>query len=228
MSYEIAIHNNSISSGNLLSSLFDDPDRESRVLYAKYWQHKLKDNPNVSFPDALVKEVADSTNRFSFAYLKEALYVRCDAFYDIYFIGSPHRRSVSALITLARFSETDKPSFATVLMAQIKALREQLDSQGRYITVAPDNDTIVSNESAGQGNHDFLNVSDTLSDAVNESMTITPSNRIYTTQEPTSPSMLDQITALLQGQGNGQFYATGGSTSTNPFSHAMMQQQQLP
>ena len=56
-------------------SLFDNPDREERILYAKYWQKKLVDNRNISFPDTLVWTVADATDKFSFAYLKEALYV---------------------------------------------------------------------------------------------------------------------------------------------------------
>jgi hypothetical protein len=54
-------------------SLFDNPDREERALYARYWQQKLKDNNDISFPDSLVNEVADTTEQFSFAYLKEAL-----------------------------------------------------------------------------------------------------------------------------------------------------------
>ena len=60
--------------------MFDDPDREERTLYAKYWQEKLKDNKNISFPDPLVDEVASSTEQFSFAYLKEALCVHAFTF----------------------------------------------------------------------------------------------------------------------------------------------------
>lgn len=56
-------------------SLFDDPDQEERTLYAKYWQKKLESNEDISFPDELVTDVAASTDQFSFAYLKEALYV---------------------------------------------------------------------------------------------------------------------------------------------------------
>ena len=56
------------------SSLFSDPNKASRVLYAEYWQKKLKDNKDVSFPDSLVIVVAEETEGFSFAYLKEALY----------------------------------------------------------------------------------------------------------------------------------------------------------
>lgn len=38
-----------------------------------YWQEKLKDNDEIYFPESLVEEVADLTQGFSFAYLKEAL-----------------------------------------------------------------------------------------------------------------------------------------------------------
>ncbi|KAK7054214.1 ATP-dependent Zn protease [Favolaschia claudopus] len=87
--------------------LFDDPTRDERVLYAKYWQNKLKDNKEVDFPDTLVEEIADQTGQFSFAYLKEAF--------------------VSCLVTLAGYEGDDKPSFATAMKAQIKELRKQLN-----------------------------------------------------------------------------------------------------
>jgi transitional endoplasmic reticulum ATPase len=54
-------------------SLFDDPDREERKHYAQYWQEKLKGTQGVDFPDSLLDTVADSTEGFSYAYLKEAL-----------------------------------------------------------------------------------------------------------------------------------------------------------
>ncbi|KAF7332044.1 ATP-dependent Zn protease [Mycena kentingensis (nom. inval.)] len=87
--------------------LFDDPDREERALYAKYWQGKLKSNSEIEFPDSLIEEVADQTKQFSFAYLKEAF--------------------VSALVSLAGFEGDSKPSFSHFLFAQIKTLRKQLD-----------------------------------------------------------------------------------------------------
>ncbi|KIM91080.1 hypothetical protein PILCRDRAFT_811596 [Piloderma croceum F 1598] len=87
--------------------LFDDPDRDERALYAKYWQDKLKDNKDISYPDSLVDEVASSTGKFSFAYLKEVF--------------------VSSLVLLAGFEGEHKPDFASVIKGQIKALRQQLD-----------------------------------------------------------------------------------------------------
>ncbi|KAF9006566.1 P-loop containing nucleoside triphosphate hydrolase protein [Cyathus striatus] len=86
---------------------FDDPDLEERKLYVQYWQKKLKDNHEIPFPDRLISEVADMTDRFSFAYLKEAF--------------------VSALVTFAGYEGEDKPTFEWLLKDQIKTLRKQLD-----------------------------------------------------------------------------------------------------
>ena len=43
--------------------------------YARYWQNKLKDSENIDFPDELAASIADNTDGFSFAYLKEVLCV---------------------------------------------------------------------------------------------------------------------------------------------------------
>ncbi|KAI0796858.1 P-loop containing nucleoside triphosphate hydrolase protein [Abortiporus biennis] len=87
--------------------MFDDPDLEERTLYAQYWQNKLKQNKSVAFPDSLVTEIAASTAKFSFAYLKEAF--------------------VSTLVLLAGMEDGEQESFASVLKKQIKELRNQLD-----------------------------------------------------------------------------------------------------
>ncbi|KAG8218670.1 P-loop containing nucleoside triphosphate hydrolase protein [Butyriboletus roseoflavus] len=89
--------------------LFDDPDYQERVLYAKYWQEKLKDNDEIAFPVSLVEEVADLTQGFSFAYLKEAF-----------------------VSTLVRITDTDtdgRVEFSVMLKSQIMALRKELGKQ---------------------------------------------------------------------------------------------------
>lgn len=52
--------------------LFDVPDREERVKYCEYWRNKLRDNRKVEFPQEMSGRIADITEEFSFAYLKEA------------------------------------------------------------------------------------------------------------------------------------------------------------
>jgi hypothetical protein len=71
---ELVNLSNSCPSLNLPSE-FDDPDTEARSLYVRYWQKKLENNKEILFPEDLVIEVVASTEQFSFAYLKEALYV---------------------------------------------------------------------------------------------------------------------------------------------------------
>lgn len=41
----------------------------------KYWQKKLENNPIVQFTDSLADELVATTAGFSFAYLKEVVYV---------------------------------------------------------------------------------------------------------------------------------------------------------
>lgn len=51
---------------------FPLPSREERVLYCEFWRGKLKGNEDVEFPERLCPKIADITQEFSFAYLKEA------------------------------------------------------------------------------------------------------------------------------------------------------------
>ncbi|KAF2791997.1 P-loop containing nucleoside triphosphate hydrolase protein [Melanomma pulvis-pyrius CBS 109.77] len=52
--------------------LFPLPDKAERSLYAQYWRNKLKGKKNIEFPSKLCDAIADITDDFSFAYLKEA------------------------------------------------------------------------------------------------------------------------------------------------------------
>ncbi|TFK22343.1 P-loop containing nucleoside triphosphate hydrolase protein [Coprinopsis marcescibilis] len=92
--------------------LFDDPDLDERKLYVIYWQKKLEGNPDVDFPDKLVDDIAKLTDRFSFAYLKEAF--------------------VSTLVTLAGAEADKKQPFAELLKTEIEILRKELNKGGQY------------------------------------------------------------------------------------------------
>ncbi|KZW03762.1 P-loop containing nucleoside triphosphate hydrolase protein [Exidia glandulosa HHB12029] len=85
--------------------LFDDPDREERTLYVKYWQRKLKSNDKLEFPDSLVKEIAGMTSGFSFAFLKEAF--------------------VSTLVLIA--TGTERRSFGDAIKNTIQNLRKEIN-----------------------------------------------------------------------------------------------------
>ncbi|PPQ65944.1 hypothetical protein CVT26_010706 [Gymnopilus dilepis] len=95
---------------------FGDPDEPERRTYAQYWQQKLVSNKEIKFPDKLAVKIARESEKFSFAYLKEAF--------------------VSSLVRLAGIEGT-KPSFEIVIIAEIKSLREQLgDSLGSSVCEA--------------------------------------------------------------------------------------------
>ena len=57
------------------TSNFPNPSQSERRDYAIYWQHKLHSNRDIDFPDSLLDEFAEKTDEFSFAYMKEALWV---------------------------------------------------------------------------------------------------------------------------------------------------------
>jgi SpoVK/Ycf46/Vps4 family AAA+-type ATPase len=52
--------------------LFALPVRSERVQYAQYWRKKLQGNKKIEFPKVLCGMIADITDDFSFAYMKEA------------------------------------------------------------------------------------------------------------------------------------------------------------
>ncbi|OLN87314.1 putative ATPase YjoB [Colletotrichum chlorophyti] len=79
---------------------FPDPNLEQRIAYCHFWQGKLKNNRDISFPDKLCEAIAKITDKFSFAYIQEAF--------------------VAALLAIARQSEGSKRS-------SIKALTEELE-----------------------------------------------------------------------------------------------------
>lgn len=51
---------------------FDVPNRDERIQYSEYWRNKLRNNKKVDFPKEMSARVADITEDFSFAYMKEA------------------------------------------------------------------------------------------------------------------------------------------------------------
>lgn len=99
------------------------------MLYAKYWQEKLKDNDEISFPESFVEEVADLTQGFSFAYLKEALYARPLSCVRPYTQPLP-LFSVSTLVRITNAADGDeRVEFPVVMKSQIMTLRKELGEQ---------------------------------------------------------------------------------------------------
>ncbi|KAF8314781.1 P-loop containing nucleoside triphosphate hydrolase protein [Clavulina sp. PMI_390] len=106
---------------------FTDPSLGERTLYCQYWQKKLSSNESIVFPESLVGEIANCTNGFSFAYLKEAF--------------------VSALVGLATGTETG--AFTDVIFRRIAILREELEGKAAS-SDAVDVENIAVSSSVGQ------------------------------------------------------------------------------
>ncbi|KAI4724959.1 P-loop containing nucleoside triphosphate hydrolase protein [Aureobasidium sp. EXF-10728] len=95
--------------------LFPNPNFDQRVMYAHFWQRKLKDNKDIEFPDKLCEAVSSMTDGFSFAYMQEAF--------------------VASLLALAlrekeeghHDADLDKLPLWQQLKKQIKILRDELN-----------------------------------------------------------------------------------------------------
>lgn len=83
---------------------FPLPNKDERVQYAEYWRGKLSSRKDIDFTKEFVDTIADMTERFSFAHLKEAF--------------------VSTLVIIATKPESE--SFPDVMQKQIKELRKQI------------------------------------------------------------------------------------------------------
>lgn len=91
--------------------LFPDPDRKERVMYAHFWQGKLKSNKEIAFPDELCEKMADITDGFSFAYMQEAF--------------------VAALLAIARGSKGDDPDVWTEVLKSDATVDEQSEAMAK-------------------------------------------------------------------------------------------------
>ncbi|KAH6914827.1 ATP-dependent Zn protease [Coprinopsis sp. MPI-PUGE-AT-0042] len=169
---------------------FDDPDEESRKLYVLYWKKKLESNHDIDFSDKLVDDIAKSTSRFSFAYLKEAF--------------------VSALVTLAGWDSNEKrPSFESVIKAEIAKLSKQLDKP-EEVSVQPE----VLVNGANAPSH-LLAAIDAFS------LTEGGSKRIYGTSQPTGyeqstdniRSLANRLSDIADAQSFRRYCGGGASSS---------------
>lgn len=88
---------------------FPNPTEGERRDYAVYWQTKLNGTEGIDFPDELLDEFAGKTDKFSFAYMKEAF--------------------IASLLIIAGQDPSTPPDFPGLLMDQVDKLRKQLDEE---------------------------------------------------------------------------------------------------
>jgi transitional endoplasmic reticulum ATPase len=95
--------------------LFPNPNHEQRIMYAQFWQEKLKDNKDVEFPDRMCEAVSSITDGFSFAYMQEA------------FVASLLALALSEKEEGHHDTDLDKLPLWQQLKKQIKILRDELE-----------------------------------------------------------------------------------------------------
>jgi transitional endoplasmic reticulum ATPase len=117
---------------------FPNPDSAQRVLYAKFWQGKLKDNKDVKFPDELCDKVAEITDGFSFAYMQEAFVASLLAIavrggknhedaVDADKWSGPHDPLTKLEVQGGGDSDVEKLELWVELQKQVKILRDEID-----------------------------------------------------------------------------------------------------
>ena len=109
--------------------LFDLPNQDERVQYCEYWRKKLKGNKKIAFPEPLCGMIADITDKFSFAYMKEAFVASLMAI-------RRHQDDASAEAEAAAGAsgggdgkdEAEKSLLWNEIQKQVKILREEMDN----------------------------------------------------------------------------------------------------
>ncbi|KAI9818887.1 MAG: hypothetical protein M1827_007708 [Pycnora praestabilis] len=112
--------------------LFPLPSMDQRVQYCEYWRQKLKSNHEISFPRRLSVAIAEITDQFSFAYLKEAFVA------SLLVIVSNRGKARKANRNGGGDSNGDLDDLIlwTVIQKQVKILREEMDLDAGRITLA--------------------------------------------------------------------------------------------
>lgn len=113
--------------------LFSLPNRDERVLYCQYWRKKLSGNKKIDFPEVLCDMIADITEEFSFAYLKEAFVASLLA------IAAKKEDHVVPNASSARYpggdgddgrDKAEKSILWKEIQKQVKNLRDELNHTG--------------------------------------------------------------------------------------------------
>lgn len=101
--------------------LYPLPSLPQRIKYCEYWRSKLSSNPEIKFPESLCTKIAEITDRFSFAYMKEA------------FTASllrllVEKKGQNALSGMAEDGKVEDLPLWKEMKRQVELLREELDN----------------------------------------------------------------------------------------------------
>ncbi|KAL8934671.1 MAG: hypothetical protein Q9216_005791 [Gyalolechia sp. 2 TL-2023] len=101
--------------------LYPLPNLPERIKYCQYWRSKLSSNPEIKFPEALCTKIAEITDKFSFAYMKEAFVASLLKL----LVGS---RGGNAVLMEAEEDGIEDLPLWKEMKRQVELLREELDN----------------------------------------------------------------------------------------------------
>ena len=115
---------------------FTLPAKPERVKYCDYWRSKLAKNKTIDFPPKLTEAIAEITEGFSFAYLKETFVTSL-----LMIVGS--RRGNKEIEGLGEkgdeYDRLDELLLWRVVKKQIKTLREEMEESRKSAEEAAKN-----------------------------------------------------------------------------------------
>lgn len=115
---------------------FTLPALPERVKYCEYWRSKLAKNNKINFPPKLSEAIADITEGFSFAYLKETFITSL-----LMIVGS--RKTSQEIESLSETtdnaSELDNLLLWRVMSKQVKTLRAEMEDARKSAEDAANN-----------------------------------------------------------------------------------------
>ncbi|THZ95151.1 P-loop containing nucleoside triphosphate hydrolase protein [Aureobasidium pullulans] len=121
---------------------FKAPAEQERLLYCRYWQKKLQSTPAINFTEEVCQAVAEATEGFTFAYLKE-LFVQtllmhvgghADLAVDYETTASPEGRDKSEKedeVSTVLSTSLEANTFYQTLRKQMETLAEDLEVENR-------------------------------------------------------------------------------------------------
>ncbi|KAL9028564.1 MAG: hypothetical protein Q9196_003097 [Gyalolechia fulgens] len=101
--------------------LYPLPHLPQRIQYCQYWRSKLSSNPEIEFPASLCTKIAEITDQFSFAYIKEAFVASLLKL----LVG---RRGTNVVLRMAADDPIEELPLWKEMKRQVKLLREDLNS----------------------------------------------------------------------------------------------------
>ena len=118
------------------------PALPERVKYCDYWRSKLSNNKTVDFPPKLSEAIADVTEGFSFAYLKETFVT------SLLMIVGSRKGTNKAVGNLPQASEEghelDHLLLWRVVSEQVKNLRTEMEAARKSTEDAAKNNTATT------------------------------------------------------------------------------------